>query len=182
MKNLLIMAMTIFIVFVFIGLFLKKDYYTTYELNIDAPILRVHTKINDLSTWLEWGVWNENDPTLKVSLGSLSQGKGATTEWQGPSGSGKIQLTQSQESHISYDVWFAKEALRNQGEFLLEKQKGKTLVKWNMWGQVNHPILGGYIAKFMEVMNRKMAEKSLQNLKAQLEGQQVLPAAHVPKN
>ncbi|MCB0392421.1 MAG: SRPBCC family protein [Bdellovibrionales bacterium] len=171
MKNLLVMAFTIFIMFVVIGLFLKKEYLATQELIIHAPHQEVFARINDLTTWLDWGVWNESDPSLNVKHGQVTKGKGATTQWEGETGNGRILITESDPQHISYDVWFAKDALKNQGEFEIEIKDGKTLVKWNMWGEVNHPILGGYIAKFMEIMNGKMAKQSLENLKLQLEHQ-----------
>ncbi|MCB0356577.1 MAG: SRPBCC family protein [Bdellovibrionales bacterium] len=169
MKNLIIMTMSVFLLFIAAGLIMNKNYYASVEVPISAPIKVVHAKLNDLGSWLEWGEWNVKDPTLKVQTGEVSQGVGATNSWQGESGSGRLELTKSQDDHITYNVWFAKEALKNHGEFLLREHKGQTFVQWNMWGHVNHPILGGYMAKFMEVMNKKIAKESLYNLKNILE-------------
>ncbi len=76
-----------------IGSFLPHDYRVEARCVIDAKNSEVFPYINDLSRWPEWTNWSpKQNPHLKVELGKITAGEGASQTWSDPRGTGKLWI------------------------------------------------------------------------------------------
>ncbi|MBX2828400.1 MAG: SRPBCC family protein [Flavobacteriaceae bacterium] len=64
---------------------------------INAPAALVFDKVNDLTTWEDWGPWKEEDPTMVFTYGQTTSGEGANYAWDGEM-DGSITTTQVTEN------------------------------------------------------------------------------------
>ena len=170
LKVLLIVVAVIVFVFVFVGLFLPTEYEVKRDVRIQAPIAVIHPYVNDLEKWPAWEPWREADPTIKITLGDITQGVGASQSWTGDSGSGELTFTKSDpETGIAYDLTFD-EVYECQSQVTYRSETdGSTHVEWTMTGDTGTPIIGGYFAMLMDSMVGPMFDSGLKKLKAAVE-------------
>ncbi len=164
-KSLIALLIIIIALFIVIGIFLPNDYTVTKSVVIDATPQNIHPYVNNLKNWPEWSPFVENDPTLKVTLGDNSSGVGAAQSWTGKDGEGSLVITSSSpDKGIIYDMEFNQGQFECQREFIYIPEGKSTKVIWEMTGNVDTPVLGGYFASKMDSWVGKEFEKGLQNL------------------
>ena len=111
-KSLIVLLVILIVLFIVIGIFLPKEYTVSRSVVIDATPQQIHPYLNDLNNWPLWSPWVENDPTLKVTVGDIASGVGASQSWVGKDGDGSLVFTESSiQEGIDYDLAF------NQGQF-----------------------------------------------------------------
>ncbi len=160
----------IFVMLLLAGVVMDNHFITSNQIQIKADAKTVYDHLNNLKTWKEWGTWAEDDPSLKVKYSDITVGNGAANSWVGKDGDGRLELTSSDPRKITYDMWFQKNKIKAAGTFIINTTKsGATEVIWNMSGKINTPIIGSYMAQLIKEMNKKYADRSLLNLKKQLE-------------
>ena len=169
-KSLIALLIIIIVLFIVIGIFLPKDYTVSRSVVIDASPQQIHPYLNNLNNWPKWSPWAENDPTLKVTVGDISSGIGASQSWIGKDGDGSLVITESSiREGIDYDLEFNKGQFRCKGIFEYIPEGQGTDVIWEMRGKVDTPVLGGYFAAKMDTWVGAEFEKGLQNLKEVVE-------------
>lgn len=154
-----------------IGLFLPTSYSVKRSIVIDAPPEKVHEYVGDLSKWETWSPWEEEDPTLIVTLGEKTSGVGASESWVGDSGDGALTITESSPScGIKYDLLFNGGEYESEGSITYETlPEEKTEVTWAMSGDMGKSVTGGYFALLMDTMVGNVFDKGLSNLKKTVE-------------
>lgn len=170
-KNLLLAILIILILIVVVGLFLPTSYTVERSVVIDAGPEKVHEYVGDLNKWEEWAPWKEEDPSIVVTKGEKTKGVGASQYWVGDSGDGALTITKdSPEEGIEYDLVFEGGLYECQSAVMYEELKdGDTKVTWEMNGDMNSPIIGGYFALMMDSMVGEMFDRGLNNLKSKVE-------------
>lgn len=106
--------------------------------DIEAAPERIFPLIDDLRRWQEWPTDDEQGKATRT-FGSISTGKGATSEWtgSGSAGAGRMEITESSRpSRVVVAVDFRKPFVaHNVNEFTLERRGGGTHVTWSWHGQ-----------------------------------------------
>jgi len=154
---------------------LKPDTMTVERaVDIKASPERIFPFINDLRRWPEWP-GDDGQASAARTFGSVSSGKGATSEWtgSGSTGSGRMEVTESvPPSKVVVVVDFRKPFVaHNVNEFTLDRRGDSTHVTWAWRGQ------NVFILKLMSVFtsaDRMMGshfESGLQALKRRAESQ-----------
>ena len=169
-----IAAVVVFILVVaVVGLFLPTTYRVKRSIVINAPTEKVHEYVGNLSKWEKWSPWEEEDPTLVVTLGEKKSGVGASESWVGDSGDGAVTITESSPSRgVKYDLLFNGGEYESEGSIAYEAlPEGRTEVTWAMSGDMGKSVTGGYFALLMDSIVGKMFDKGLANLKSIVESQ-----------
>ena len=139
------------------------------SIDIAAAPDRIFPILNDFKAWPDWSPYEKIDPAMQRSLGTITQGKGATYAWAGNGkvGAGNMLLTSSvPNSLVALDLNMLKPLkASNKVTFSLMPKGNLTLVTWEMAGR------SPFVAKAMgTIMNMdKMVgsqfEEGLANLK-----------------
>ncbi|MEM1134693.1 MAG: SRPBCC family protein [Bacteroidota bacterium] len=66
-----------------IGVFLPAEFGMQRQIVIQAPINSVFEEVNDLKNWEKWSPFAASDPSMQVSYGDKTIGKGASYSWVG---------------------------------------------------------------------------------------------------
>jgi hypothetical protein len=167
-KRLLIVVLILIGLLVLIGAFLPKRFSASGEISIAADRTRVHALVGDLSQWDRWGPWKDGDPTLVVTLGEQTSGVGARQSWKGDTGDGELTFTQCDpERGIAYDLLFIDGERRSPAKSWLSytPQEGATKVVWGLEGELDVPIVGGWMTVLMRPALDGMIQQGLTKLK-----------------
>ena len=171
LKKIATLLATGIVIFVVIGLFLSPEYDVEQSILISSRPENIHPYVNDLQQWPRWTPWQEMDPDTKITYGKLTSGIGASQSWQGKGGSGHLYITASSPySGIAYDVFFGKDDTPSIST-IEYKELGTDLsrVTWRLHGEMELPIVGGYIAILVSAMLRDMYKEGLLKLKLVVE-------------
>ncbi len=154
------------LVVVIIGLLLPSQYSVQRELVINTTPERIHEFTSDLETWPSWTPWFKDDPTLEITLGSITQGVGASQEWEAKKGGGRLTITRSEPDWgVSYDMDLSKG--RPQSTYIMryEVMSDSTKVVWGMSGDMGWNIMGRFFNLLMDPMVGPMFDDGLTRLK-----------------
>ena len=168
LKKILIAVLVIIVVLVIVGLVLPTEYHIVRSITIDAPPETVYALVSDLERWGDWGPWQETDPSMKITFAETAVGEGGRMEWTGRSGSGWLEITSCDPARgVDYEMAFVQGQgqLPSTGYVALEATDAGTEVTWGMDGKLPAPVIGGYIARFLERGIGAMYDKGLENLK-----------------
>ncbi|MGH7885914.1 MAG: SRPBCC family protein [Thermodesulfobacteriota bacterium] len=166
-KKLLLTVLILIAILVIVGLLLPKDYEISRSIEINASKDKIHKYVGDLENWPSWTPWIEADPSINTKIGEKSKGVGASQSWTGKEGDGRLEFTKYDEDKgIGYDLFFMGDQNKCYGEMIYNEGKENSVeVEWNMEGEINMPVIGGYFALMMDRMVGPMFEKGLENLK-----------------
>ncbi|MBV9259777.1 MAG: SRPBCC family protein, partial [Pseudolabrys sp.] len=91
----IVAILTIGIAGVLVAAAMKPDTFEVKRsLAIAAPPGKIYPLIADFKAWPQWSPYENKDPNMKRSYGSVSNGKGATYAWDGDKnvGSGSMEI------------------------------------------------------------------------------------------
>lgn len=153
------------------GLFLSPEYNVEQSILIKTRPENIHSYVNDLKQWPRWTPWQEMDPGIKIRYGNVTKGIGASQSWQGKGGRGHLHITASSPYNgIAYDVFFGEADTPSISAIeYKELDIDSTRVTWRLHGEIDLPVLGGYIAILVRAMTRDMYKKGLYKLKTVVE-------------
>ncbi len=80
-KKIIMGLFAVLVLLALIGLVLPSSYKISRSISIQAPSDVVFDQVNDLAKNEAWSPWKEKDPTMKITLGAITAGKGASTSW-----------------------------------------------------------------------------------------------------
>ncbi|MCM2679478.1 SRPBCC family protein [Echinimonas agarilytica] len=175
MKIILKSVLVLWVIVLIVGFMLPKEYEVSRSIIINADVASVHAYSEDLELWQQWQPWQDADPTVKIELGPITRGVGASQAWRGEGGDGELLFTQVQPNKgIDYDVWFNGKQDQAKG-FLTYRaiSNEETEVTWTMTGAVQTPIFGGYLALMMDNMVGPSFQLGLFKLRSLIETGQV---------
>lgn len=149
-----------------LGVFLPQEFQVGKSIVIKAAPATIHAYVEDLRRWPEWTPWSDADPSIKIEYGEISRGKGASQSWRASDGGGRLTITQSSpETGIEYDLYFNEDPSRNISIMRYEALADGTRVTWTMQGNMDIPVLGGYLAMLIGPMTGGMFDQGLARLK-----------------
>ena len=176
LKIILIGLVLLVIAFIVAGMMMPRGYEFERSITIKATPQQIHSHVGDLAKWEDWTPWKEEDPTVKVTLGPATTGKGASQIWTSKRGKASLEFTMSDPARgIEYDMTHAMgneddaEEAKSLCKMLYKPDGDSTIVTWSMKGDMPSGILGGYRAKMMNSMAGPMFERGLEKLKKNVE-------------
>lgn len=156
----------VLLVFVAIGALLPTAYSVTRSVTIQADVAKVHEFVGDLTKWDQWAPWKDEDPTILTTFGEQTSGIGASQSWVGKDGDGSLTFTASSPTKgIEYDLFFEEGAYKCWAAMLYKPEGKNTTVIWMMKGDMETPVLGGYVALMMDSFVGNMFDRGLAKLK-----------------
>jgi hypothetical protein len=159
------------VLFLFVGLFLPRDYRVSRTIEIPASPAKIHLLVNDLNQWPRWNPWQELEPSLRITLGDKTSGVGANQHWTDDSGGGRLSLIASSPSTgIIYNIWLndAKSPALAHLNYITG-QGNITRIEWSIEGEIQLPIVGFYLAQAMDSIIGPAFELGLKNLKREVQ-------------
>lgn len=167
MKTFLKVAGVLIVLFIAVGLILPNQVDVRRSITINAPLESIHKYTNNLEKWSEWSPWVELDTTMKMTLGEIHQGVGASQSWVGESGSGQLKFTASSlQQGIVYNMSFDGDPTVYEAGLSYQSNATATVVTWHMSGEMKPLIIGNYFAQLMDSFVGNDFTKGLEKLKA----------------
>ncbi len=139
-------------------------------ITIKAPPEKIYPFIESFPAWTQWSPYENRDPNMRRTYGTLTAGKGATYGWDGNKNIGQgsmeiLEATPPSKLIIKLDFMKPFEA-HNMAEFTLTPVADGTTVTWAMYGPQPYisKVMG--MAFNMDKMVGGDFETGLANLKA----------------
>ena len=166
-KRLLLALLIVLVLLAIVGVMIPNDYEVSRSIEINANKEKIHQYVGDLENWPSWSPWKEGDPSIETTIGEKSTGVGASQSWTGKDGDGRLVFVKSDEDKgVGYDLFFMGDENKCYAEMIYNDAGDNSVeVEWNMVGNINIPVVGGYFALMMDRMVGPMFEKGLSNLK-----------------
>lgn len=159
--------------FVVVGLIIPNGVDVRRSIDIKASVSQVHALTNDLEQWPNWSPWIKQDPSIKLELGDISQGKGASQRWTSLSGNGNLRFTDSsQDNGITYDMEFEGDSTAYVAGFIYQPNGEYVTVTWYMTGNMEPLIIGNYFSMMMDSLVGASFAQGLENIKELAESNQ----------
>jgi hypothetical protein len=173
LKKLLFALLALVVILLALGFVLPQRYEVSRAALIRAPSSAVFPLIADLKQWPEWEPFSAGDPTTVTTLGERTTGVGASQSWVGQGNRGRLAFTGCDAAKgIDYDVVFTNgehESPAQSWMHLAPGADGAVEVRWGMRGEMNMPVIGGYVALFADRRIGALFERGLARLKAAAE-------------
>lgn len=166
-KKLATLAALVVGIFVIVGLFLPTEFNVIRVRYIKAKPSAVSLYVNDLHKWGTWFPWKQLGKPHYLKFGDITSGVGAHMNWVNRGGKGLLTFTKSSpEKGVDYDISLYDGFFKCDVSLLhTEFKKGKTYVSWAVKGNIDTPIVGGYMALLMEPVAGAILNRGLKNLK-----------------
>ena len=154
------------LVVVIVGLILPSQYSVQRELVINSTPERIHEFTSDLQTWPQWTPWFKDDPSLDVTLGSITKGEGAHQQWTAKKGGGELTVTRSEPSWgVAYNMDLSGSRPESLCAMRYEVMADSTLVIFEMSGDMGWNLMGRFFNLLMDPMVGPMFDDGLTRLK-----------------
>lgn len=172
-KRLLLALIIVLVLLAVVGFMIPNDYEVSRSIKINATKEEIHKYVGDLENWPSWSPWNEADPSIETIIGEKTNDVGASQSWTGKDGDGRLVFVKSDiDKGIGYDLFFMGDENKCYAEMVYnDAGENSVEVEWNMVGQINTPVVGGYFALMMDRFVGPMFEKGLSNLKSVAESE-----------
>ncbi len=141
------------------------------ELEIDAPLETVFDAVVDFKSWPEWSPWLMHDPDTDLEYGENYRQEDGYYSWDGKLvGAGRLtHVSIKPGSRINQQIDFVRPfKASNQVNWEFEAREGKTLVSWEMHGDM--PFLLRFMTAKMEPMIGRDYDLGLALLNGYLNG------------
>jgi hypothetical protein len=80
-KNIIMALVILIAALAVIGMMLPSAYKVSRSIVIQAPAEVAYNQVNDLKKMEAWSPWKQKDPTVAVTYGAVTEGKGASSSW-----------------------------------------------------------------------------------------------------
>lgn len=170
MKTLRVVFWVLIVLFV-IGIFMPQDYKIERSIEISSQVEQSFELSNDLTQWPLWSPWVAMDPSVKVTIGNISKGVGATQSWTDDNGGGRLTFIESvPDKRITYHLWFGDAQSPATSHMTFEQiTANKIKVYWTIEGDMQMPVIGFILAMLMDTLVGPAFELGLENLKRESE-------------
>lgn len=171
MKKFLAFIILLILVLGVIGYFLPTQFSVSKTTNISSDSAQIHEYVGDLNKWQSWTAWTGEDPEIEITINERTTGIGASQSWTDKHGGGSLTFTSwSPEKGIEYDLFFQGGKYKSKSAIQYDtSSKTRTRVRWTLEGDMNMPIIGGYLALYMQHSIGKMFTEGLSRLKTIVE-------------
>lgn len=146
------------------GLLLPTEFEVSRSRTIPAGADALHAQVADLEQYEQWQPWAEDDPTMTRTWGERRSGQGASYSWSSEQhGSGTLSISESVPGErVVFDLDFGGSGAVATLSF--EEQAEGTEVTWHMRGDMDLPVVGGWMALMMDPMVGETYDRGLANL------------------
>ena len=169
LKRLVIGLVLAALLFFGVSFALPQQYGFSRDIVVQAPAAVVFDQVQDLHKYKGWSPWSESDPSMKVTYGGKTTGRGATFSWTSDhSGNGTLTVAETVAARrIVNQLEFGRQGSAK-AIWTFDDAGGPTEVVWAMEGVATNPI-GRWMGLFIESMAGPAFERGLANLKKQAE-------------
>lgn len=95
-KNIIIAIIVLAVILAAVGFMLPSAYKVERSVVVNAPAEVVFDQVNDLKKNEAWSPWKASDPSIQVSYGAITAGKGASSSWTSKKmGEGSMTIEES---------------------------------------------------------------------------------------
>ncbi|MBE0363079.1 hypothetical protein PULV_a0705 [Pseudoalteromonas ulvae UL12] len=169
LKKILRFGTILLILVLVIGFFLPTHYAIKQDININANPSSIHYWTDDLVRWPNWQAWHILTPQLEFIYGEKTEGVGAFLAWQNEQVEGELTISHINGQQIDYNMLFNNEHLALSQLSFTVIAPTQTKVTWSIKGEINTPVLAGYLTLYYKVVLAQALELGLRNLKEQSE-------------
>ncbi len=177
-KRVLFTVLAILALLILVGLVLPQRYATSRTVQIQAPAEAIFPLIAELRNWPQWEPFLRDDPGSVTTYGGLTTGVGASQSWTGGQNRGRLTFTVFEpQVGIEYDLVFTNGEHDSPGHSwmrLAPQTDGSVTLEWGIRGEMNVPVIGGYVALFADKPIGSRLERGLGEIKGLAE------AGHAP--
>ena len=160
------------VVIIIVGLLLDNTVNVRRQVVIEAAPQAIHPYLSDLKQWPQWTPWKALDPSIKTTIGNISEGVGASQSWVGESGAGALTITQSSlDEGVIFSLNFEGDSTVYTSGITYQWDGKATTVTWYMTGNMEPIIIGNYFAQLMDTFVGQSYQDGLDKLKALVEEQ-----------
>lgn len=157
-----------------IALFTKKDYTIEREISINQPDSVVYDYLRFFKNHRNFNAWFLKDPNMKISSKNIDGEIGYVFSYEGNKdlGSGEQELIGLQKNKkVDIELRFLK-PFKSTSKTPFEMEavgNSQAKVKWTMKGKMNYPLNFALLFFNMDSLLGNDVQKSLENLKTNLE-------------
>ena len=149
-----------------VGFLLPSGYTIERTIVIEAAPEQVHQFAGDLDQWSRWTPWLHSDPSLVITPGALTTGKGAQLSWQSKTGGGDLTFTRCQPDWgVAFDMTLGKKKRLSACSLRYRPIQQGTEVLWQMQGDSGLDIFGRYFNLMLDPLMGPMLDEGLTRLK-----------------
>jgi hypothetical protein len=166
----------IIVIFLIIGLFVKKDYSVGKDIIVNKPKTAVFEYLKFLKNQNKFSVWGSMDPTMKTDFRGTDGTVGFVSAWESDNnknvGKGEQEILKMVDGErIDYEIRFLKPFKSTSWAYIttIAVNDNQTKVHWEFTGKMKYPTNLTLLFMNMEKMVGGDLEKGLQNLKVLLE-------------
>lgn len=154
------------LVVVVVGFLLPSSFSITRTVVIEASPERVHEFVGDLEQWPRWTPWLRTDPSLVVTPGALTTGKGAHQSWQSKTGGGELTFTRCQPGWgVAFDMTLGKSKQLSACSLRYRAIAQGTELTWQLQGDSGLDIFGRYFNLMLDPLMGPMLDEGLARIK-----------------
>ena len=174
--GIIIVLVGIIVLFLIIGLFVKKDYSVGKEIVVNKPKTAVFEYLKFLKNQNKFSIWASMDPNMKTVFKGTDGTVGFVSAWESNNnknvGKGEQEILKIVDGErIDYDIRFLKPFKSTSWAYITTAavNDNQTKVHWGFTGKMKYPSNLTMLFMNMEKLVGGDLEKGLQNLKAILE-------------
>jgi len=174
--GIIIVLVGVIVLFLIIGLFVKKDYSVGKEIVVNKPKTAVFEYLKFLKNQNKFSIWASMDPNMKTVFKGTDGTVGFVSAWESDNnknvGKGEQEILKIVDGErIDYDIRFLKPFKSTSWAYITTAavNDNQTKVHWGFTGKMKYPSNLTMLFMNMEKLVGGDLEKGLQNLKAILE-------------
>lgn len=174
--GIIILLAGIIVLFLIIGLFVKKDYSVGKEIVVNKSKTAVFDFLKFLKNQNKFSVWALMDPNMKTVFKGTDGTVGFVSAWESDNnknvGKGEQEILKIIDGErIDYEIRFLKPFKSTSWAYLttVAVNDNQTRVHWGFTGKMKYPTNLTMLFMHMEKMVGGDLEKGLQNLKVLME-------------
>jgi effector-binding domain-containing protein/uncharacterized protein YndB with AHSA1/START domain len=169
-KIILIIIVSLFALFVLVGLLLPSKVSLERKITIDASPSVVYDLLNDLHNFKAWSPFASMDPTMQITY-TGEKGVGATYRWtsKGESGNGLMTITESVPNKLIKIQLEFENGRISFADWKIMEESGKTTLSWDFETDLGGSPFKKYFGLFMGSMLGPEYEKGLKSFKELVE-------------
>ena len=174
--GIIIVLIGIIVLFLIIGLFVKKDYSVGTDVIVNKSKNVVLEFLKLLKNQNKFSVWALMDPDMKTNFTGIDGTKGFVSAWESDNnknvGKGEQEILKIVDGErIDYEIRFMKPFKSTSWAYITTTavNDSQTKVHWGFSGKMKYPTNLTLLFMHMEKMVGGDLEKGLQNLKVLLE-------------
>tara|TARA_Y100000782_G_scaffold115255_1_gene156253 strand:+ start:9744 stop:10250 length:507 start_codon:yes stop_codon:yes gene_type:complete len=143
---------------------LAQQYTVNKAITVTAKRDDIASLVTDLNQWPQWQPWEAVDPSIQFTIAEPSQGVGAHQFWDSRWGAGEMTITQMNDEGMSFNILFNQEHIAR-GSIRYLNQGNDVEIICTLHGEVNTPIIGGYLALLSQYILNNTVKLALNNIK-----------------